>query len=75
MGIIKKQVQRRTRNYKDFFEFRFFFEELLKIEVLCEHEIFRSLLVYSFSSNYVLFYEKFQFKITFQPQTESILSS
>ena len=37
-GIITKLVQRRIQNKKKIF--LFFFEELSRIEVLCEHGIF-----------------------------------
>ena len=40
-GIIKKLVQRRVQEKKRFFfKFRFYFEELSRIEVLREHGIF-----------------------------------
>ena len=39
-GIIKKLVQRRVRNKKDFFLNSAFFEELSRFKVLCKNRIF-----------------------------------
>ena len=47
-GIIKKVVQRRILNQKDLFEFRLFFEELSRVEILCEHGIF-CMILFTFS--------------------------
>ena len=38
-GFIEKLVQRRIQNQKDFLIF-VFFEDLSRVEVLCEHGIF-----------------------------------
>ena len=46
-GIIKKLVQRKIHNWKDFLNF-VVFEEFLRIEVLCEHGIL-GMILFAFS--------------------------
>ena len=62
-GIIKKLFQRRTQKQKDFLNFKFF-EELSRIEVLCEHGIF-GMILFTFT---VIFLQIkiFSIKIVFQ---------
>ena len=47
-GIIKKLVQRRIRNYNGFLSIDDFFEELSRIELLCEHWII-GMILFTFS--------------------------
>ena len=51
IGIIKKLVQRRIRNKKDFFLF-FFFEELLRVKFLREHVTF-GMILFTFEGIFV----------------------
>ena len=62
-GIIKKLFQRRIQNYKDFLNF-VFFEELSKIEILCEYGIF-CMILFTFSVTFLQI-KIFSIKIVFQ---------
>ena len=77
-ATIKKLVQRRTQVKKKIFLNLIVFEELSRIEFLCEHGIF-DMILFTFSvtilQNKIYSIKKSISKLTFRPQNESIFSS